>query len=216
MRRIAVAALAGVAACGLYIQPASAEPSGGALTPIASCEGLESPGGGDAELTKTIIDVVYADGNATITFTLDSARPEEEEDLITRVRDCVFVDLNNNGVLDPSETAFGFDQNFGEGEYDAEAEYTVTIPAPIDSTICDRAAVSGQIQTETENPLPLMPPIVEVNDFTDKSDGFTCDDGGPPVVIPEAPLTVLLPLTAIALFGGGALFLRRRRGTVTA
>lgn len=46
-----------------------------------------------------------------------------------------------------------------------------------------------------------------------------CDvraDGGPTPVIPESPLTVLLPLTTLALLGGGVLVLRRRHPTLPA
>ena len=207
MKRAVWVVVAVVAAFALNVGPASAAT---ALEPLNQCPGLGS-GEGAAPLAKEVVGVTYDAGTATITFTLTSSRPLSELATVTRVRDCAFVDANANGLLDGAEVLVGFDLKFAAGNFVNGAEYTVTLTAPQDAVICDRGGVSGDLPT---GDLPT-------GGFTDKSTNpaggrFSCTDPTPPPVVPEAPLSVLLPLTALALFGGGALALRRRQVTLKA
>lgn len=205
MRR---ASLAGVAAIMLFT--VNAQPAHGAtLMPPSTqgCTDLFNPGenSGDAPLRKTIKAFSVVDGTATVTFTLTSSRSDDELDLVTRVRDCAFIDADGNRVLDDDERAYSFDLHLEAGTFVNDAEYTVSFPATEDGTICDRAAVSADAS----------------GGFTDKSVGpdgsdASCTDSGPPPIIPEAPLTVLLPLTAFAVLGTAAVALRRRHTTLPA
>ncbi len=206
MRRASLAALAVIALLTVNAQPAYG------ATPIPpstqGCTDLLNRGEnrGDAPLTKTITAFSVVDGTATVTFTLTSSRPDDELDLVTRVRDCAFIDADGNGVLDDDERVFSFDLRFDAGTFVNDAEYTVSFPAAEGAIVCDRAAVSADTSD---------------GGFTDKSMGpdgssASCTDSGPPPVIPEAPLTVLLPLTAVALLGAGAVALRRPRPTLPA
>lgn len=156
MRRLGWAALALVAAFAWNMQPASAAP-----TPIPSssqgCVDLFNTGtnAGDAPLTKAVTGVTYANGTATITFTLTSSRTAAELATVTRVRDCAFVDADLDGTLDAGEQVFSFDLRLDAEAFVNGAEYSVTVSAAEGAKICDRAGISGTTELGV--------------DFTDKS-----------------------------------------------
>lgn len=144
MRRTAGFALAIVAAFALNMPAASAAAT--ALPPSTQgCTDLFNTGGnaGNATLVKRITAVTSSNGSTTITFTLTSSRPGSELAQVTRIRDCAFIDLDNDRVRDNNEQVFSFDLRINAGSFVNGAEYSVTIAAGSSATICDRAAISS-------------------------------------------------------------------------
>ena len=185
MKRITGGALAALLASTLFVvlsPPAMAQES--------SCGGVLS-GGGDGPLTKTFVSQQpgTTPGTFLVTFRLTTPRPAGTY----RVRDCVFVDANNNGAFDDGEAIVGSldEQRLVTG---GSVTATVTVTAAAGTRVCDRAALSGGTAG-----------------FTDKSN-IVCLTLGtpPPPVIPEVPLALLLPLAAAALLAGGYFVMRRR------
>lgn len=144
MKKMGWAVLALLAAFLWNMPTASAAP-----TPIPSstqgCTDLFNSGtnAGGAVLTKTVTGVTYLNGSATITFTLTSSRSASDLALVTRIRDCAFVDADGDGGLDAGEQVFSFDLRFAAGTFVNGAEYSVTVTAADGAKICDRAGVSS-------------------------------------------------------------------------
>jgi len=169
------------------------------VSPTPSCGGVMQ-GGGDAQLTKELVSIVAVDADTfTITFRLTSVRDLSGAGQF-RVRDCIFIDTGDPGY---SGEAFigGSDEKFVTFLPGPNGGSTVTIVETVDvaanATICDRAAVSGSLS------------VTDVTGFTDKSN-VLCVPVTPGGVIPEVPYVVLLPLCALALFGGAYFVLRGR------
>ena len=188
--RLGAAALA----LAFTLMPAGTAHAATPDTDTTSCNGvLNGQGGGP--LTKTFVaEQNNNDGTFTLTYELTSPRP----DGTSRVRDCAWVDQIANGQLDQGEPLFGTDDKnavFAGGK----TTISITVQALAGDTVCDRAARSGDA--------PGAP------GYTDKSNVLCHRLGDPPPVIPEAPLALLLPMSAAALLGVAYLVSRCRHST---
>jgi hypothetical protein len=173
--------------------PATAAPPN---TDVPSCNGVLHGGGeGEGQLVKTFVsETVNNDGTVTLVYSLTTQRPTPGT---YRVRDCAFVDTNMNGEFDAGEPLFGTDEKAVQFTSSSH-QISITVQAKSGDRVCDRAALSS-----------------ESGGFTDKSGShdspFLCHVvGTPPPAISEVGAAVLLPLSALALLGGGFLVLRRR------
>ncbi len=178
---------------GLFTGPASAQ-TAAVADDTTTCRGVLS-GGGEGELTKTLVSIVAGAqaGTYEVEYRLDSGRAPGSY----RVRDCSFIDTGAPGYngeplvggADEKDTLF---TPTGSG---STANFTVTVTGvQPDDLLCDRAAVSG---------------VEGLDDFTDKSNLLCITPNSPPV-IPEAPFALMLPLVAAGAIGV-VLFVRRRQ-----
>ena len=162
-------------------------------TDVTSCNGVLSGQGGGPLAKAFVAELNNNDGTFTLTYELTSPRP----DGTSRVRDCAWVDQIANGQHDQGEPLFGTDDKdavFAGGK----TTISITVQALAGDTVCDRAARSD------DTPSP---------GYTDKSNVPCHRLGDPPPVIPEAPLAILLPMSAAALIGVAFLVSRSRRTT---
>ena len=171
-----------------------------AQTTEPSCGGVLS-GGGDGPLTKEII-AQQPVGNGMWQLTIRVTSPRSGS---VRVRDCAFVDANNNGQFDSGEQLLVGVDFTRTIQANVPFTFTTTISAQAGARICDRVALSGRTGG------------LFGTDFTDKSN-VACVTLGtpPPPVIPEVPLAGVLPLVAAGLFGGAVLINRRRERGIAA
>lgn len=158
-------------------------------------------GNGDQPLTKTLVSkVLNSDGTYTLTFRIQSSRTGLTGTF--RIRDCYFVDAGGNNQFDGEAFLGGTDEK-DVTLVNGSATITATLSAPANSTICDRAALSGS----TGGLLGTS--------FTDKSN-LVCTPLTDTPATPEVPYAALLPLAALAVMAGGFVFLRRRQDTPAA
>jgi hypothetical protein len=185
-----VAALAAVLGSGTMLAtPAQAVDS----TP--SCESGVFSGAGDKEATKELLSIT---DNGDGTYTFEYKVTVQREAGTYRLRDCVFIDEGDNNAYDGEPLVGNTDEKdvifTSNGNGTSSGTTTITIEAEPTDTVCDRAAVSGTTTAGVG--------------FTDKSNVLCVPIENPPV-IPEASLTVLLPLTGL-LVGLGFVLWRRR------
>ena len=159
--------------------------------------------GPQVDLVKTAERTQLTPTQMRLRVTLTTSSPPGDY----RLRDCVWIDVDNDGVWDePTETLFGFDNEptvfapapSGPGSV---ARFRVTLPVGEDEAVCDRAGRSDQIDDPPTGPAG---PLLISNTL--------CLEGAPDPVVPEAAIVALLPLTAIAV--GGATWAVRRRAAV--
>ena len=146
------------AACVLAVPLVGFAPSPAVGAIPTSCGGVVKGGGDGGELTKRITSVEQNDdGTTTIRFRYTSDRSEGS----FRLRDCAFIDANNNGTYDKGEQIIA-GTDFKSRPSSGWGKITLTIPEG--ATVCDRLALSGTADGEG---------------FTDKSN-YACVNGDTP------------------------------------
>lgn len=121
-------------------------------TETKSCNGVFS-GKGSQPLVKAFVGATISGGEATLTYTLTSGRPDGE----SRVRDCAFVDSNGNGELDDGEALFGTDDKSADF-IDGMTTISITVNAAPGDRVCDRAARSSGDYTDKSNVVCVLLP----------------------------------------------------------
>lgn len=185
MARI-IGALLAVLSALVVSAPAAAQPS----TNSNECNDVLQ-GGASGGLTKTFVSATpTTPGHFALVYDVTTPRGAGTYD---KLRDCAFVDLDDDGELDDGEPLFRVEIKpviFAGDTY----RLTIEVEAATGDRVCDRAALSGGT----------------AESFTDKSNLDCQVLGGPPPVIPEVPAAVALPLMAMGLLGAAALVVRRR------
>lgn len=77
---------------------------------------------------------------------------------------------------------------------DQPAQFTVTVPTQVGSSLCDRAAIDDNKATSTQKSTLLC---------------FSIQQSA---VLPESPVAILLPVSAVTIGAGALVFGRRRKG----
>ena len=125
------------AACVLAVPLVGFAPSAAVGDIPTSCGGVVKGGGDGGELTKRITSVEQNDdGTTTIRFRYTSDRGEGS----FRLRDCAFIDANNNGMYDNGEEVVGGTDQKG---VPSSGRGSITVTIPDGAQLCDRLALSG-------------------------------------------------------------------------
>jgi hypothetical protein len=162
-------------------------------------------------VTKSITRVDNNDGTATFSVTLTGPIPAAVTTI--DVLDCVWIDVNGNGLFDQGESMRAYEGNAatvqGTGS-NRTVDFKLTVPNAAGRTVCDMAGgvnfsgltgtIANQAGIESGSWLQAISPSV-------------CSESGVPAVVPEAAFVPSLLASAFAGLGVGWFAMRRRRLT---
>ena len=162
-------------------------------------------------VTKSITRADNNDGTATFSVTLTGPIPAAVTTI--DVLDCVWIDVNGNGLFDQGESMRAYEGNAatvqGTGSR-RTVDFKLTVPNAAGRTVCDQAAgvnfsglmgtITGQTGIESGSWIQAISPTV-------------CSDSGVPAVVPEATFVPSLLASALGGLGLGWFSMRRRRLT---
>jgi GEVED domain len=160
-------------------------------------------------VTKSITRVDNNDGTATFAITLTGPIPAAVTTI--DVFDCVWIDVNGNGLFDQGESmrAYEGDKATVQGAGSRRTvDFTLTVPNAAGRTVCDQAAgvnfsgLTGTITSQTG---------IESGSWIQAITPSVCSEGGAPAVVPEATFVPSLLASALAGLGIGWFAMRRRR-----
>ena len=141
-------------------------------------------------VTKSITRVDNNDGTATFSVTLTGPIPAVTT---IDVLDCVWIDVNGNGLFDQGESMRAYEGNTatvqGTGSR-RTVDFRLTVPNAAGRTVCDQAAgvnfsgLTGTISNQTG---------IESGSWIQALSPPVCSEGGVPAVVPEASFVPSLP-----------------------
>lgn len=161
------------------------------------------------KVIKSITRVDNNDGTATFAVTLSGPIPAAVTTI--DVLDCVWIDVNGNGLFDQGESMRAYEGSAatvqGTGN-SRTVNFTLTVPNAAGRTVCDMAAgvnfagLTGTITSQTG---------IESGSWIQAISNSVCSEGGVPAVVPEATFVPSLLASALAGLGIGWFAMHRRR-----
>jgi hypothetical protein len=159
--------------------------------------------------TKSITRVDNNDGTATFSVTLSGPIPAAVTTI--DVLDCVWIDVNGNGLFDQGESMRAYEGSAatvqGTGSK-RTVDFKLTVPNAAGRTVCDMASgvnfagLTGTITSQAG---------IEAGSWIQAISPTVCSDSGVPAVVPEASFVPSLLASALAGLGIGWFAMRRRR-----
>jgi hypothetical protein len=160
-------------------------------------------------VTKSMTRVDNNDGTATFSVILTGPIPAAVTTI--DVLDCVWVDVNGNGLFDQGESMRAYEGTAAAVQGTGNTRtvgFTLTVPNAVGRTVCDMAAgvnfagLAGTITGQAG---------IESGSWIRAISNSVCSDGGVPAVVPEASFVPSLLVSALGGLGVGWFAMRRRR-----